>query len=112
MRMYLQLPEPLEREELVHRGRVPTTLSRAMPATSSPPPSQYDLTFTQTADGQVEITSLSRLSRARILDSFEVPPACSCAGHMVDGIQFYFMRQETSRLVSIWSCLNASVDSK
>ena len=67
MRMYLQLPESLEREELVHRGRVATVLSHTLPSTN-----QYDLTFTQTGDGQVEITSLTRLSRARILDSFEV----------------------------------------
>ena len=67
MRMYLQLAEPLEREELVHRRRMPTILSRAFA-----PDGQFDLDFTQTGDGQVEITSLSRLSRARILDSIEV----------------------------------------
>lgn len=67
MRMYLQLNEPLERQELVLRERVPTVLSSMLK-----PSDQYDLTFSQTGDGQVEITSLSRLSRARILDSMEV----------------------------------------
>ena len=67
MRMYLQLPEPVDREELVHRGRVATVLSQMMPK-----PNHYELYFSQTEDGQVEITSLSRMSRARILDSLEV----------------------------------------
>ena len=75
MRMYLQLLEPLEREELVHRQRVPTVLSQALGGSE-----EFHLTFTQTGDGQVEITSLSRMSRSRILDSFEVrgfPTLCS-----------------------------------
>ncbi|KAK9842862.1 hypothetical protein WJX74_003558 [Apatococcus lobatus] len=78
MRMYLQLPEPLDRQELVIRERVPTVLSRMLK-----PSDQYDLTFSQTGDGQVEITSLSRLSRARILDSVEI---CGSWIHTVDGL--------------------------
>ncbi|KAK9845581.1 hypothetical protein WJX84_002837 [Apatococcus fuscideae] len=78
MRMYLQLEEPLDREELVHRQQVPTALSRALRGAE-----EFSLTFTQTGDGQVEITSLSRMSRARILDSFEI---CDSWIHTVDGL--------------------------
>lgn len=67
MRMYLQLPSAHSREELVGRGRISTVLSTKMG-----PGDRWDLLFSQTEDGQVEISSLSQMSRSRILDSFEV----------------------------------------
>ena len=69
MRMYLQLPEAHGRDELVGKRRISTVLSTKMG-----PGDRWDLLFSQTEDGQVEISSLSRMSRSRILDSFEVGP--------------------------------------
>ena len=67
MRMYLQLPDAYSREDLIDKGRIPTVLSQKLGAGD-----HWDLLFSQTEDGQVEISSLSQLSRSRILDSFEV----------------------------------------
>lgn len=73
MRMYLQLPNAHSRDDLVGRRRISTVLSTKMG-----PGDRWDLLFSQTEDGQVEISSLSQMSRSRILDSFEVGSCIQC----------------------------------